>query len=157
LRLFCSGFPRKIPAIQKNTAKKLYSKKTTIRTQGIVSEGQSLRIGGYFYEQLKDDEAGVPVLMDLPALGVLFKSKTKVTQRMERLILISPRLLTLDEASNVPKEVNELGFSVDPASPEFATPGTAASAPKPGGCAVRTKEPGTDTAPASASGWGLSQ
>lgn len=132
-------------------------KKTTIRTQGIVSEGQSLLIGGYFYEQLKDDETGVPVLMDLPALGVLFKSKTKVTQRMERLILISPRLLTLDEASNVPKEVNELGFSVDPASPEFATPGTAASAPKPGGCAVRTKEPGTDTAPASASGWGLSQ
>jgi len=132
-------------------------KKTTIRTQGIVSEGQSLLIGGYFYEQLKDDQTGVPVLMDLPALGALFRTKTKTSQRMERLILISPRLLTLDESSNVPKELNQLGFAADPASPNFVTPGTAANAPKPGGCAVRTKEPGTDATVAPASGWGLSQ
>ncbi|WP_051445348.1 type III secretion system outer membrane ring subunit SctC [Desulfocurvus vexinensis] len=128
-------------------------KKTTIRTQGIVSEGQSLLIGGYFYEQVKDDQTGVPVLMDLPALGALFRTKTKTSQRMERLILISPRLLTLDESSNVPQELNELGFSAAPASPQFVTPGTATSVPKPGGCAVRTRDTGQDPAPASGTKW----
>lgn len=128
-------------------------KKTTIRTQGIVSEGQSLLIGGYFYEQVKDDQTGVPVLMDLPALGALFRTKTKTSQRMERLILISPRLLTLDGSSNVPRELNELGFSAAPASPQFVTPGTATSVPKPGGCAVRTRDTGQDPAPASGTKW----
>lgn len=116
-------------------------KKTTIRTQGIVSEGQSLLIGGYFYEKLQDEDEGVPVLMDIPGLGQLFKTSTKTVSRMERLILISPRLLSLDDISNVPEKVNDLGFSTNPASSDFVRPGTVLDAPDPGGCKRRRPSP----------------
>ena len=117
-------------------------KKTTIRTQGIVGEGQSLLIGGYFYEKLQDEEEGVPVLMDIPGLGQLFKTTTKTVSRMERLILISPRLLSLDNLSNVPEKINDLGFSIKPSSPDFVQPGTVLSAPDPGGC--KRRQPTSD-------------
>jgi len=97
-------------------------KKTTIRTQGIVAEGQSLLIGGYYYETISDDETGVPVLMDVPALGNLFKTKSKTSSRMQRLILISPKLISLSSKSNVPANINDLGFTTGVNTPEFPEP-----------------------------------
>lgn len=84
-------------------------KQTKINTQAIVNVGQSLLIGGYYYEQKSDGDSGVPVLKDIPVLGYLFKSSSKKGRLMERLILITPRLVT-PEAANVPERVNVTDF-----------------------------------------------
>ena len=61
-------------------------KQTKINTQAIVGAGQSLLIGGYYYEQKSTDASGIPILMHIPVLGNLFKTTSKGTKRMERLI-----------------------------------------------------------------------
>ena len=51
-------------------------KQTKINTQAIVGAGQSLLIGGYYYEQKSTDASGIPILMHIPVLGNLFKTTT---------------------------------------------------------------------------------
>ncbi len=85
-------------------------KQTVINTQAIVQEGQSLLIGGYYYEQAQNVESGVPILKDIPILGNLFKQTKVQTQKMERLIMITPRIINYDTQYQVPERVN---------SPEF--------------------------------------
>ncbi len=84
-------------------------KQTKINTQAIVNAGQSLLIGGYYYEQKGEDESGVPVLMHIPVIGNLFKTKAKQSKRMERLILITPRIVKLND-NNVPSQVEDPTF-----------------------------------------------
>ncbi len=84
-------------------------KQTKINTQAIVNAGQSLLIGGYYYEQKGQDESGVPLLKSIPVLGHLFKTTNKSSKRMERLILITPRIVKLNEG-NVPSQVEEPTF-----------------------------------------------
>ena len=84
-------------------------KQTKINTQAIVNAGQSLLIGGYYYEQKGQDESGVPLLKDIPFIGNLFKTKSKESKRMERLILITPRIVELS-GTNVPSQVDDPSF-----------------------------------------------
>lgn len=86
-------------------------KQTKINTQAIVGEGQSLLIGGHYYEIQSDAESGIPGLKNIPILGGLFGSTGKKHQRMERLILITPRIVRMDTASNVPSRVDDPRFS----------------------------------------------
>ncbi|MFC0398066.1 type III secretion system outer membrane ring subunit SctC [Paraburkholderia rhizosphaerae] len=64
----------------------------SIVTQAIVGDGESLLIGGYEYERSETSRSQVPVLGDLPYVGALFGSNQTRSQRLERLILITPRL-----------------------------------------------------------------
>ncbi|MBQ9405888.1 MAG: type III secretion system outer membrane ring subunit SctC [Desulfovibrio sp.] len=86
-------------------------KQTKISTQAIVGEGQSLLIAGYYHEKQSDSESGVPGLKNIPLLGRLFGSNTQEHARMERLVLITPRILNIDEAPPVPKRVDDPRFS----------------------------------------------
>lgn len=113
------------------------TKKTVVRTQGIVSEGQSLLVGGYFYETVNEDDTGVPGLMEIPVLGALFRTRTQTSQRMERLVLLSPRILRLGSDTNVPEDLKDLGFAVSPTSPEFAKPDITKESQGVGGCTRR--------------------
>ena len=88
-------------------------KQTKINTQAIVDVGQSLLIGGYYYEQKSDGESGVPLLKDIPILGHLFKSSTKRGRLMERLILLTPRIVTPD-GRNIPQRVSTTEFNQSP-------------------------------------------
>ena len=67
---------------------------STINTQAVVAEGESLLIGGYTKERKKIVESKVPLLGDIPGLGVLFRAETKGTEQAERLFLITPRIIT---------------------------------------------------------------
>jgi type III secretion protein C len=72
--------------------------RSTINTQALILEGESLLIGGMTRE-LRDRKADkVPVLGDLPVVGALFRNRTDTSQRIERLILITPRLIAADRA-----------------------------------------------------------
>lgn len=64
-----------------------------VDTQLVVNDGELVIIGGLIKNETRDEESGIPILMDIPLLGYLFKSKSKVTQKRELLILITPTVI----------------------------------------------------------------
>ena len=95
-------------------------KQTKINTQAIIGEGQSLLIGGYYFEEKQESESGVPVLMHVPILGNLFRSTTRNTRQMERLVLITPRIVRLGELHGLPPQVTETDFGREPGQADYA-------------------------------------
>jgi type III secretion protein C len=67
----------------------------SVVTQTIVRDGESLLIGGYQYERDESSTSKVPVLGDVPYMGALFRSTRTTRERLERLILITPRIKSL--------------------------------------------------------------
>jgi type III secretion protein C len=95
-------------------------KQTKINTQAIIDAGQSLLIGGYYYEEKRTGEDGVPGLMHLPLLGNLFKNTTTSTRLMERLVLITPRIIRLGESNALPAQVSGNDFLRAPGQADYA-------------------------------------
>lgn len=72
----------------------------TITTQAVLGENESLLLGGLFREEKSSTESRVPFLGSLPGVGVLFRSEEYNTSRIERLILIEPRIVALPTLVN---------------------------------------------------------
>jgi type III secretion protein C len=68
-------------------------RRSTISTQAVIELGQSLVVGGYRASQQRRDVAKVPVLGDIPLLGNLFRNSQSVDRNMERLFILTPRLV----------------------------------------------------------------
>lgn len=68
-------------------------KKTEIRTEAHVREGDSLLIGGIIVDSDIDQNNGVPGLRNLPLVGGLFRWSGNRNTRTERLFLITPRVV----------------------------------------------------------------
>jgi type III secretion protein C len=69
--------------------------RNAISTQAVVGDGQSLLIGGYVIEERRGGRSGVPVLSDMPVLGWLFGQRNKEVKRVERMFMITPRIVSL--------------------------------------------------------------
>jgi type III secretion protein C len=69
-------------------------RRSTIGTQALVGEHQSLVIGGFNSEQTAQQKDQVPVLGDVPVIGSLFGKKVQSRDKRERLFLITPRIVT---------------------------------------------------------------
>ncbi len=67
--------------------------RNAISTQAVVGDGQSLLIGGYTIDQKSTVKSGVPVLSEMPGLRWLFGQKTTEARRVERMFMITPRLV----------------------------------------------------------------
>ena len=65
-----------------------------IQTQVLVENGGTVVIGGIFEQNDREDETKVPLLGDIPALGNLFKTKTRTATKSELLVFITPKMLT---------------------------------------------------------------
>ncbi len=72
-----------------------------INTQALISEGESLLIGGMVRDSSTAGVDKVPVLGDIPLLGNLFKTQRKGGQRVERMFLITPRLASSKATADV--------------------------------------------------------
>lgn len=122
-------------------------KKTNIETQGFISPGQSLLIGGYYYETTSSSEGGIPILMSLPGIGSLFKTTLKDVQRMERMILISPKIIRSTGRPDQALDIDEKKFLRSPFS--TASGGIKPLAPSPpkavGGCMSKKVSTAADT------------
>lgn len=68
-------------------------RRSTISTQAVVGENQSLLIGGYYLQTKVNSEEKVPVLGDIPVLGLLFSRQSKENQQRERMFMITPRVI----------------------------------------------------------------
>ena len=95
-------------------------KQTKINTQAIVGAGQSLLIGGYYYEQKGRDESGIPILKSIPVLGHLFKTTSKSSKRMERLILITPQVINLRDMPAIPPRVDDSAMLQSPTQADYS-------------------------------------
>lgn len=70
-------------------------RRSTVSTQAIVRQDETLLIAGHASDQNIDTNQRVPVLGDIPGLGVLFSNKQKVVQKRERLFMIKPKLVSM--------------------------------------------------------------
>jgi type III secretion protein C len=68
--------------------------KSTIDTQALIDQGQSLLIAGYTVNQDDRSESGVPVLSKIPVIGSLFRFKHHQGQKFQRLFLLTPRVVS---------------------------------------------------------------
>ncbi|MGB4361502.1 MAG: type IV pilus secretin PilQ [Rhodoferax sp.] len=64
-----------------------------IQTQVLVENGGTVVIGGIFEMTESDSETKVPLLGDLPGVGNLFKNRSKVSNKQEMLVFITPKVL----------------------------------------------------------------
>ncbi|QJU59900.1 type III secretion system outer membrane ring subunit SctC [Sphingomonas sp. AP4-R1] len=69
--------------------------RSSVATQAMVLNGESLLLGGMTSDAETNDITKVPLLGDIPLLGNLFKTRSKQRGHTERLFLITPRLATL--------------------------------------------------------------
>jgi type IV pilus assembly protein PilQ len=65
-----------------------------VKTTALVENGGTVVLGGLFQQTDSDTIDKVPFLGDIPFLGNLFKSTTKISQRTELLIFITPRVIS---------------------------------------------------------------
>ncbi len=64
-----------------------------IKTQVLVENGGTVVIGGIFELTETENEAKVPVLGDLPAVGNLFKNRQRSSNKQEMLVFITPKMI----------------------------------------------------------------
>lgn len=65
----------------------------SVKTQVLVENGGTVVIGGVYTQVLADGANKVPLLGDIPVLGYLFRSTSKLDNKNELLIFISPKIM----------------------------------------------------------------
>jgi type IV pilus assembly protein PilQ len=65
-----------------------------VKTTALVENGGTVVLGGLFQQNDSNVVDKIPFLGDIPFLGNLFKSTTKLSTRTELLIFITPRIIT---------------------------------------------------------------
>ena len=70
-----------------------------VETQVLVSDGQTVVLGGIYETERRETEKKVPWLGDIPVLGYLFKSTKVTNNKAELLIFVTPRIL--EEGSTI--------------------------------------------------------
>lgn len=68
-------------------------KERSVITTVLAKDGSAIAIGGLIRRWEDDRETGIPLLMDIPILGNLFKRTLRSEGRSELLVLIQPRVL----------------------------------------------------------------
>lgn len=63
-------------------------------TNVLVNDGETVVLGGLYEDTKTNSVDKVPVLGDIPFLGKLFQSKSKVENKQELLIFITPKVIT---------------------------------------------------------------
>jgi len=64
-----------------------------MRTKVLVSNGETVVLGG-IYQQTKNTKInGIPILRKIPLLGKLFRSETSLDQRNELMIFVTPKIM----------------------------------------------------------------
>jgi type IV pilus assembly protein PilQ len=65
-----------------------------VTTEVLVENGGTVVIGGIFTQDEQNRVSKVPLLGDIPFLGVLFRSNERSTRKTELLVFITPKIVT---------------------------------------------------------------
>lgn len=83
-----------------------------VSTNVLVDNGSTVVIGGLYQSDTLEQNAGIPILRDLPLVGWIFRGpKNSVIQKNELIIFMTPRIINQEEAglsnrSNVQSSVD---------------------------------------------------
>jgi type IV pilus assembly protein PilQ len=64
-----------------------------VQTQVLVSNGETVVLGGIYEQERREGVSKVPLLGDIPLLGVLFRDSNKVDSKNELLIFVTPKII----------------------------------------------------------------
>ena len=64
-----------------------------VQTQVLVADGQTVVLGGIYETERRETISKVPFLGDIPVIGYAFKSRTRVDNKAELLIFVTPRIV----------------------------------------------------------------
>lgn len=67
--------------------------RNTINTQAVLAEQESLLIGGLTRDEKRRQVRGIPYLMNAPLVGPLFRRVDQSSQKIERYVLLTPRII----------------------------------------------------------------
>ncbi|MEI9863828.1 MAG: hypothetical protein WDN00_04590 [Limisphaerales bacterium] len=84
-----------------NTSKK------TLSSNVAVKDRDSIILGGLIYSSKNFIKSGVPILQDIPLLGVLFSSRSSDKTRQELLVLMRPTVLKTPELAALQADVEK--------------------------------------------------
>ena len=68
-------------------------KTTELKTNVIVKDGETVVIGGLFRDKVVASKSQVPVLGNLPILGVLFRGTKDTVSREEVVVMLTPHII----------------------------------------------------------------
>lgn len=71
---------------------------STLQTQTAVFENESIMLAGYLRDIEEDAGWGIPWLRDLPLVGWLFGGKSTRKETVQRMFVLTPHIVDLDEA-----------------------------------------------------------
>ena len=77
---------------------------TSVNTHLLLNDGQTSFIGGLIKRNLTRSRSGVPVLRRIPGLGNLFQNDAKSYTVTETVVLITPHLVNVGDAVDLPRE-----------------------------------------------------
>jgi type II secretory pathway component GspD/PulD (secretin) len=83
---------------------------TTLTTQAVIGDDGTLVVGGLFDQSYAQGETGIPCLMNLPAMGHLFKLEGARNPKSNILFFMTPKVISLDQ---IPYESPELNRKVE--------------------------------------------
>jgi general secretion pathway protein D len=87
--------------------------KRTVTTTLTVRHGQTIAIGGLIKDVERDSISGVPCLIDIPVVRYLFGYDTKETEKVELIVLLTPRVVAnLDDVDAVTDEFKQKTRSI---------------------------------------------
>lgn len=68
-----------------------------VETELIMSDGETIVIGGIIKSNKTFSESAFPVLSQIPVLGWLFKNRTRTEEKQELLVFLTPRIVKMDD------------------------------------------------------------
>ncbi|MEJ2704422.1 MAG: secretin N-terminal domain-containing protein [Sedimentisphaerales bacterium] len=73
---------------------------TQLRTNILLRDGQTVVIGGLFRDVVTTERSQVPLLGDIPIIGMAFRGTTDTTERQEVMIMLTPHIITEPNQTN---------------------------------------------------------
>lgn len=106
-----------------------------VNTEIELAPGQSFAIGGLIDNSLTETVAKIPVLGDVPVLGKLFQSKSRLKENTELIVIVTPELVAPVKAGQIPV----IKYPTPPGLPQVMP--AAPNAPAADGAPVRVTIP----------------
>jgi general secretion pathway protein D len=91
--------------------------KRVVKTTLTVGHGQTIAIGGLIRDREKEEISGLPCLIDIPVVKYLTGSWSKTTEKIELIVLITPRVV--DDMDDVEAVTNEFKQKVQNVMRQF--------------------------------------
>lgn len=87
--------------------------KRTVDTVVTVKDGQSVVIGGLIQSTEEKRKTKVPVLGDIPGLGMIFRTSKNTTRKTELLMILTPRVVMGRDAKSIQRIENTTDRAIE--------------------------------------------